>query len=367
MATYPLAPQRVATTARARMATKGCRRPRAWRGSSISANTSINGRHVSVIAPPLSQLDSAVSGEVYPTTRLSNSPGSFRIGAGDCGRSTKLGLMIRFQFEYPERLRAAFIGCGDHAYRNIYPCLQYAPVELVAVCDRREERARHYARLFGAGAVYADHHVMLAKERPQVVFIVTGYDADARPTYPPLAIDVMRAGAHAWIEKPPAASAAEIEAMIAAEQETGRFTMVGFKKMFFPAVAKAAEIAARPEFGGVASVALRYPQSLPAAEKRGDARAMLGFLDHLCHPASILQRIAGPVERFTYERETINGGLVVSLRFRGGAIGAFHMAAGQSGTSPLERLEVVGKGANLVVENGSRLTYYRPGRRGEGG
>ena len=56
--------------------------------------------------------------------------------------------------------------------------------------------------------------------------------------------------------------------------ETGRFTMVGFKKMFFPAVVKAAEIAAQPEFGGVASVALRYPQSLPPLEKRGEARAM---------------------------------------------------------------------------------------------
>jgi predicted dehydrogenase len=143
--------------------------------------------------------------------------------------------------------------------------------------------------------------------------------------------------------------------------------MVGFKKMFFPAIVKAAEITAQPEFGGVASVSLRYPQSLPPLEKRGDARAMLGFLDHLCHPASILQRIVGPVERFTYEREAINGGLAISLRFERGAVGAFHMAAGQSGTSPLERLEVVGKGANLVVENGCRLTYYRPGGRSEGG
>src|SRR5437868_11579453 len=117
-------------------------------------------------------------------------PTSDRHRAGDRPRGTKPDGVIRFQWEYPERLRAAFIGCGDHAYRNIYPCLQYAPVELVAVCDRREERAGHYARLFGAAAVYADHREMLAKERPQVVFIVTGYDADARPTYPPLAVDV---------------------------------------------------------------------------------------------------------------------------------------------------------------------------------
>jgi predicted dehydrogenase len=137
--------------------------------------------------------------------------------------------------------------------------------------------------------------------------------------------------------------------------------------MFFPANVKAAEIAASPEFGGVASVGLRYPQSLPAVERRADARAMQGFLDHLCHPTSILQRIAGPVERFSYEREGINGGLAVSMRFVSGAVGALHLAGGSSATAPLERLEIVGKGANVVVENGCRLTYYRPGRRGEGG
>jgi predicted dehydrogenase len=275
--------------------------------------------------------------------------------------------VIRYQWEHPERLRAAFIGCGGHAFRNIYPCLQYAPVELVAVCDLQEERARQFARLFGAASVYTDHRSMLEREHPQVVFIVTGYDANARPTYPPLAIDVMRAGAHAWIEKPPAASTAEIREMMAVERETGRFTMVGLKKMFFPGVAKAAEIAERPEFGGVASISLRYPQSLPLLEKRSEPRAMLGFLDHICHPGAILQRIAGPVQRFSYEREPINGGLAVSLRFESGAVGALHLAAGSSGTSPLERLEVVGRGANVVVENGCRLTYYRPGQRGEGG
>jgi predicted dehydrogenase len=83
---------------------------------------------------------------------------------------------------------------------------------------------------------------MLAEARPQIVFIVTGYDADARPTYPPLAIDAMRAGAHAWIEKPPAATVEEVQQMLDAERRTGKFTQVGYKKMFFPAIAKAKEI-----------------------------------------------------------------------------------------------------------------------------
>jgi hypothetical protein len=44
-----------------------------------------------------------------------------------------------------------------------------------------------------------------------------------------------------------------------------------------------------------------------------------------------------------------------------------HLTGGQAGTSPLERLEVIGQGANVVVDNGVKLTYYRKGTRGPGG
>ena len=70
----------------------------------------------------------------------------------------------------------------------------------------------------------------------------------------------------------------------------------------------------------------------------------------------------GPVARFSYEWEPVAGASTASLRFASGAVGTMYLAAGASGTSPLERVEVVGRGANLVVDNGVRLTYYRAGR-----
>ena len=44
---------------------------------------------------------------------------------------------IAYGHEAAERLRVGFVGCGDHAFRNVYPVLRYLPVELVAVCDRQ--------------------------------------------------------------------------------------------------------------------------------------------------------------------------------------------------------------------------------------
>src|SRR5262249_49434997 len=67
------------------------------------------------------------------------------------------------------------------------------------------------------------------------------------------------------------------------------------------------------------------------------------------------------------QREPANGAVVANLRFRSGAIGCLHLSAGRSGTAPLERMEAVGRGENVVVENGCHLTYFRRGGRGEGG
>ena len=268
-------------------------------------------------------------------------------------------MRVTYNYEYPKRLRTGFIGCGGHAYRNIYPTFQYAPVNLVAVCDLDQERAATYAKLFGAERYYSNHLEMLEHEELEVVFIVTNVDETGRPRYPTLAIDCLRAGAHAWIEKPPASSSAEIREMIRVSSETKRHVAIGFKKMFFPANVKAKEIVSRPEFGPITSITARYPQSLPPFEDRHDPVKMIHFLDHIVHPHSVLRLIGGPIEWIFVNRSEIAGSATVSIRFANGAAGALHLSAGQSPTSFLERLEVVGRGENLVVENNIRLIHYR--------
>src|SRR5690606_15245687 len=77
------------------------------------------------------------------------------------------------------------------------------------------------------------------------------------------------------------------------------------------------------------------------------------------HPGSIIHYLMGKIERFSYEWEPYNGGSVTSMRFLSGAVGTMHLTAGSSGSSPLERLEVIGEGANVVVDNGVKISYYR--------
>jgi predicted dehydrogenase len=267
---------------------------------------------------------------------------------------------IRYSFEYERRLKACFVGAGGHSFRNVYPALRYAPIDLVAVADIDLARAKDYARLFGGERAYTDHREMLAKEKPDLVFIVTGYTPDGRVQATGIATDALEAGAHVWMEKPTAASLEEVLALKAKSAATGRQVMTGLKKIFFPTIEKLKDIITAPDFGGLASLAVRYPQSLPPPDKRGDLVAMQSFLDHIYHPGAIVLYLAGPIARASYEWEEANGGCVVSLKFASGAIGTLHLAAGASWSSPLERVEAIGRTASAIVDNGVKLTYFRP-------
>jgi predicted dehydrogenase len=206
---------------------------------------------------------------------------------------------------------------------------------------------------------------MLARERPELVFIVTNYDAQHLPIFPVLAIDCLRAGAHVWIEKPPAGTSEEVREMIRVSAETGRHVAVGFKKMFLPANLKAQAVSTRPEFGRISCLTARYPQSLPAFEERSDNQKMVGFLDHFVHPHSVLLLLGGPLESLFVTR-SFSAAATVALQFKSGAIGNLTYSHGQSFSSFLERTEVIGEGENIVVDNNLRVTLYRSGKRKQG-
>ncbi len=273
---------------------------------------------------------------------------------------------MEYNFEAAARIRAGFIGAGGHSYRNIYPCFQYAPVELVALADHHPEKAAAYARLFGAERWYLTHGELLAQEALDAVFVCTSFDAAGRPRYPSISIEAMRAGCHVWIEKPAAETTAEIKEMQQVSRETGKQVAVGYKKMFFPSYVRVKEIIDGPGFGPVSSVAMRYRLSLPPASRRDDTPAWKGFMD-ICHPASALYYLFGPADELTFRRSA-GGDVAAILTFPGDVVCSLHLSGAQSATSPLERLEVVGQDANVLVDNCASLMYYRRGgQRGPGG
>lgn len=261
-------------------------------------------------------------------------------------------------------IKAGFIGCGSHSFRNLYPTFQFAPVNLVAVCDLDKEKAKAFVKKFGAQNGYSNHHEMLEKESLDAVFICTGYDNKGRPQFPKLAIDCLNAGCHVWIEKPPASSCLEIEEMQKSAEKNRKNVVVGLKKIFFPANEKARQLMELEDFGKPSLLMLQYPQYIPTKDQfeeyfENNNFHVIGFLDHICHPASLLVFLFGMPNSLYYER-TSNGAGVALFRYESGALASLAFTNGASLPQDMERTIIISdSGRHITVENNICVIYHK--------
>jgi predicted dehydrogenase len=274
---------------------------------------------------------------------------------------------VTFVHEAPRRLRAAFLGTSGHAFRNYLPSLPYTAVDLVALWDPDAARAKAFAQVFGALSWYTDLDRLLREAAPDAVLIaVDGFD-NGQPAGMPLMARCLQAGCHVWADKPVAATTSAVRDLIALRDRSGRIAAVGAKTMHNPAYQKIREIVSRPEFGPPASFTCRYPLRVPRLPGLPLADPEVSScLNHIWHPMGVALLTMGTIAAIGHHAAPRAGGVAVAT-FRSGAVGAFHFSHGQPQTSPLERVEVVGDGANVVVDNAAHLTWYRRGRIGDYG
>ncbi len=106
-------------------------------------------------------------------------------------------------------LRGAVIGCGFFAANHLNSWRQMEDVDLVAVCDRDEGKAKAAAATFGVPRSYTDAAEMLAAEKPDFVDIVT-----TMPTHRPLVELAASLGIPIIVQKPFAPTIADCHAMV---------------------------------------------------------------------------------------------------------------------------------------------------------
>jgi myo-inositol 2-dehydrogenase/D-chiro-inositol 1-dehydrogenase len=201
-------------------------------------------------------------------------------------------------------VRVGFVGCGSHATQNLYPSFRLAvhnPPEtgaaigelaeggeigtLAACCDLDAERARRCARDFGIPAAYADHRDMLEREELDCVLVA------AHPRLQPaIALDCLEAGAHVFVEKPPAESLEDCAAMKEAAARVGRHVMVGFMKRFSQPYRRARAIASEDGFGPLSAYEGRFTFGVYPP------RAVYDFLNGFgCHHLDLARFFMGEV------------------------------------------------------------------------
>jgi len=196
-----------------------------------------------------------------------------------------------------------------------------ADAEVAWLCDESEERlARHVATLPGARTATALDE-LLGDETLDAVALATPVPSHAR-----LALKVLEAGKHCFVEKPLAQSVDEAEQVVAAAREHGRVLMVGHLLEYHPGVEALKQLVDGGELGDVRYV---YSNRLNLGVLRPDENALWSLG---AHDVSVILRLAGeePYEcravGESYMQEGIEDVVFCFLRFPSGLAAHMHLS-----------------------------------------
>lgn len=193
--------------------------------------------------------------------------------------------------------------------------------ELRWCCDARPELRERFAAQFRNAKVTDALEDLLADPELDAVVLATPV-----PTHAELAVRVLEAGKHCFVEKPLAQSVADAERAVAAAQRSGKVLMVGHLLEYHPGVAKLKEIADAGELGAIHYI---YSNRLNLGQLRADENALWSLG---AHDVSVILRLAGeePFEVSargeSYMREGIEDVVFAFLRFPSGLAAHLHLS-----------------------------------------
>lgn len=145
------------------------------------------------------------------------------------------------------KIRIGLIGAGNIAQNAHIPAyLKQSDVELVGVCDLKEERAKEVAKKYGMKYAVTDYNELLAKDDIDAVSICTWNNAHAGA-----ALAAAKAGKHILCEKPMAMNPGEAEAMLKAAKENNVVFQIGFVNRFRSDSKVIKEMADAGKFGDI--------------------------------------------------------------------------------------------------------------------
>jgi len=127
-------------------------------------------------------------------------------------------------------VKAGIIGCGFVATRAHIPVYRALGVDIAAVCDQNESRARSCARKFRVKRWFTDADRLL-REELDLVSVCTPPSTHAK-----VAIACARAGKHVLVEKPMTTTVQDADRLLGAVKDAGVKLCVVHNYRFFPAV-----------------------------------------------------------------------------------------------------------------------------------
>jgi predicted dehydrogenase len=189
------------------------------------------------------------------------------------------------------------------------------------VCDGSEAARQKAALQFPEARVSAELDDLLSDPELDAIVLATPV-----PSHAELAVRVLEAGKHCFVEKPLAQSVADAERAVAAAEKAGKLLMVGHLLEYHPGVLKLKELADSGELGDIYYI---YGNRLNLGKLRADENALWSLG---AHDVSVLLSLAGeaPIEAVahgeSYVRPGVEDVVFCYLRFPSGLAAHLHLS-----------------------------------------
>jgi predicted dehydrogenase len=221
----------------------------------------------------------------------------------------------------PEPVRIGVAGLGYWGPNLARNFAGISGAELRWCCDADEAARARVAPLFPGVSLTGSLDDLL--EDPELDAIVL---ATPVPSHAELAVRVLEAGKHCFVEKPLAQSVAAAERAVAAAEAAGKILMVGHLLEYHPGVLKLKELTDGGELGEIYYI---YGNRLNLGKLRADENALWSLG---AHDVSVLLALAGeePIEVMargeSYVRPGVEDVVFCFLRFPSGLSAHLHLS-----------------------------------------
>jgi predicted dehydrogenase len=267
------------------------------------------------------------------------------------------------------RIRLGLIGCGFFAQNHLAAWKDLEPegVDLVAVCDIDEAKARAAAERFGVPHWYTDAETMFRESNLGLVDIAT-----QMRTHLPLVEMAMRHRVPTIVQKPFGQNIAEVRRMVAAANVRGLWLAVHENFRFQRPLLKVAEIIRSGAIGTPtwARIGFRTGYDIYAGQPYLATEQRFVLIDLGVHVLDMARVLLGEVEHLTAELQHRNPKAVgedtatMLLRHTSGAVSVVECTYGARripDAFPETLVEIEGDAGAIVSRIGSRIEVTSKG------
>ncbi len=249
-------------------------------------------------------------------------------------------------------MRVGIIGAGWIAAEHVATLQQLDGVDVVAVCDLDQVRAR---KLANHAATYTDWRELISREKPDAVFVCT-----PPLTHREVAVAALEQEIHVYLEKPIARGLEDARVIVDAAARSRSVCAVGYQWRGVDVLDDLRQALSQQEVGLLIGISAGPTKSRPWFLDRAQGGGNL--LERASHQIDLERAVAGEVvsvqaaasgvllAQSQGQRGNIDDAAALILRFTNGGLGVVQIAWTRDGLPGTYTLDILGSDSSLHLE-----------------